>query len=141
MKTEVIFSRKTDEWETPQEFFEKLDSEFNFEIDVCATSENSKCSSFIGKDDDGLSLEWQGHRCWMNPPYSQVAKWMKKAHEESQKGSTVVCLVPARTDTKWFHDFVIGKAEVRFIKGRLRFGSSQYNATFPNMLVIYRPGN
>lgn len=136
MDTALHFSSKTIYWETPIEFFKELDKEFNFKVDVCATKENAKCPIFFSEEDDGLSKEWTGV-CWMNPPYGrEIKKWVKKASES--KKATVVCLLPARTDTKWFHDYILGKAEIRFIKGRLKFGGSPNSAPFPNMIVIFK---
>lgn len=133
----VLFSSKSENWETPPQLFQALDAEFHFELDVCALPENAKCSRYYTTDDDGLSQPWNG-TCWCNPPYGRsVSAWVKKAAESE---TTVVMLLPARTDTKWFHEYIYGKAEVRFIKGRLKFGGSKYNAPFPSMVVIFRGG-
>lgn len=133
----ALFSSKTDLWETPKDFFEKLNNEFNFELDVCALPQNAKCKKYFTPEMDGLKQRWKGV-CWMNPPYGRkIGIWIKKAYEESLKGSTIVCLLPSRTDTKWFHEYIYNKAEIRFVKGRLRFGSSKENAPFPNMVVIF----
>lgn len=148
MNKEVMFSSEKDDWETPQEFFEKLNKEFGFTLDVCANNTNTKCEKWFGYAyvrnegnavfTDGLTQSWQGEVCWMNPPYGkEIGKWVKKAYEESQKGCTVVCLLPARTDTRWFHEYILGKAEIRFIKGRLKFGGSKNSAPFPSMIVIF----
>ncbi len=135
MINNALFSSTTDMWETPKDLFDKLDEEFEFQTDVCAIKQNAKCKRFYTPEQNGLKQIWTGV-CWCNPPYgSGIEKWMKKAYESS---ATVVCLVPARTDTKWFHDFVLGKAEIRFIRGRLKFGNSKNSAPFPSMLVIYR---
>jgi len=135
VKTEALFSHKTDMWETPEYFFRALDAEFHFTCDVCATKENAKCDSYFTPEQDGLKQEWTGV-CWCNPPYGkEIAKWMQKAYESD---ATVVCLVHARTDTKWFHDWVLGKAEIRFVKGRLKFGKSKAGAPFPSLVAIYR---
>ena len=134
-KMRVHFSSQTIYWETPKEFFEKLNTEFCFTLDVCATKQNAKCAKFFSEEDNGLSREWVG-TCWMNPPYGrEIGKWVKKAHDAN---TTVVCLLPARTDTKWFHDYILGKAEIRFIKGRLKFGGSKSSAPFPSMLAIFK---
>src|SRR3990167_10382521 len=110
----VHFSSKTDEWETPQAFFDELNKEFNFTTDVCATTENAKCFFYYDKEKDGLSQNWDDLRCWMNPPYGrEIGKWVKKASEA--RGGVVVCLLPARTDTKWFHDYIYNKAEIRLL--------------------------
>ena len=139
MNTDVMFSSATDLWETPQDFFDKLDAEFGFTTDVCAVPENAKCDCYFTPEVDGLSIAWAG-RCWMNPPYGRkIGKWVKKAHDEVERGvPLVVCLLPARTDTKWFHDYIYGKAEIRFIRGRLKFGGSKNSAPFPSMIVIFR---
>lgn len=138
MNMAVHYSSKTHLWETPQEFFDALHREFNFELDVCAISENAKCSRFFSPTDDGLKQPWRGV-CWMNPPYGrEIQHWVRKAYESSLQGATVVCLLPARTDTRWWHDFC-GKAETRFVKGRLKFGGVKDNAPFPNAVVIFRP--
>ncbi len=133
----VHFSSKTDLWATPQSFFDELDEEFCFEWDVCASVGNAKCHNYYDKNINGLEQEWSGV-CWMNPPYGREIKaWMKKAYESSLNGVTVVCLVPSRTDTFWWHDYA-AKGEVRFIKGRLKFGESKNNAPFPSAVVIFR---
>lgn len=132
----VHFSSATDLWETPQDFFDKLNLKFNFETDVCATQENAKCAKFFTKQDDGLKQDWRGV-CWMNPPYGrQIGKWMKKAYEQSKNGATIVCLVPARTDTAWWHDYA-AKGDVEFIRGRLKFGGHKNSAPFPSAVVVF----
>ena len=139
MNKEVMFSSKTDLWETPQDFFEKLDREFGFELDVCALPENAKCSRYFSPMDDGLEQDWTGV-CWCNPPYGrEIEKWVKKDYISAIEGATVVMLLPARTDTRWFHDWIYGKTEIRFIRGRLKFGGAEYSAPFPNMVVVFRP--
>lgn len=133
----VHYSSEKVEWETPQAFFDELDLEFGFDLDVCALPENAKCDRFFTPEDDGLSQEWCGV-CWMNPPYGRViGDWMRKAYESSRQGATVVCLVPARTDTRWWHDYAM-KGEIRFIKGRLKFGGAATSAPFPNAVVVFR---
>lgn len=135
MNNDLFFSSKSEEWATPQDFFEQIDKEFHFNLDACATAENAKCDKYYTKEQDGLSQEWNGI-VWCNPPYGRsIGMWVKKAYESK---ATVVLLVPARTDTKWFHDYVLGKAEVRFVKGRLKFGGCKNPAPFPSMLVVYR---
>lgn len=135
MNTELMFSSKTDMWATPQWFFDELDKEFHFTLDACAVNENAKCERFFSPEDDGLSQEWTG-TVWCNPPYGRtVSQWVKKAAESK---ATIVMLLPARTDTKWFHDYIYQKAEVRFIKGRLKFGGCDNSAPFPSMVVIFR---
>ena len=138
MNTALMFSSATSLWETPQGFFDMLNMEFGFTLDVCATVENAKCPAYFSPNDDGLSKAWSGV-CWMNPPYGrEVGKWVKKAYEESKKGVTVVGLLPARTDTRWFHEFIHGKAEVRFLRGRLKFGGCKNSAPFPSIVVVWR---
>lgn len=135
MNTDVMFSSKTDMWETPEAFFRALDAEFHFTLDVCAVPENAKCRVFYTPEQDGLAQKWEGC-CWCNPPYGrEIGKWVKKAAEAE---CTVVMLLPARTDTAWFHDYVYGKAEIRFVRGRLKFGGSKNSAPFPNLVAIFR---
>jgi phage N-6-adenine-methyltransferase len=132
----VHYSSNTDLWSTPQDLFLQLDSVFNFTVDVCATHENAKCSEFFTKEQDGLSKEWVGN-VWMNPPYGrEIGKWVKKAYESSLNNAVVVCLLPARTDTKWFHEYCV-KGSVYFIKGRLKFGGVKTPAPFPSMVVVF----
>lgn len=135
MNTGTMFSRKTDLWETPQDFFNKLNEEFHFTLDVCATAENAKCEKYYTKAQDGLRMPWSG-TVWCNPPYGRkIGEWVQKAAESN---CTVVMLLPARTDTRWFHDYIYGKAEIRFVKGRLKFGGSCNSAPFPSMVVVFR---
>lgn len=138
-----MFSNKSDEWSTPQTLYNKLDAEFHFNLDPCANEENHKCENYYSKSDDGLIREWGGYRVFCNPPYSGIKEWCEKAYNEVSYGDCelVVMLVPARTDTKWFHEWCYGKAEIRFIKGRLKFGGATNNAPFPSILVIYRNNN
>ena len=135
---EVMFSSKTDEWSTPQDFFDKLNDEFRFDLDPCADESNHKCERYFSKAEDGLSRNWGGNRVFCNPPYGrEIGKWVRKSYAESLKPNTlVVMLIPARTDTKWFHEWIYGKAEIRFIRGRLKFGGAN-SAPFPSMVVIY----
>ena len=134
---DVHFSSKTDLWYTPQDFFKKYDDVYKFETDVCATDDNTKCTKYYTEETDGLSQKWEGV-CWMNPPYGRtISKWMKKAYESSLEGATVVCLVPARTDTNWWHDYAM-KGEIEFIKGRLKFGGSKNSAPFPSAVVVFK---
>lgn len=138
MKTEVLFSSATDEWETPQDLFDDLNREFHFTLDACATAQNAKCKRYYTKSEDGLEMPWDGV-VWCNPPYGRtVGKWVKKAYDAAKDGAVVVMLLPARTDTRWFHDYIYEKAEVRFLRGRLRFGGSATDAPFPNMVVIFK---
>ena len=138
-RNRAVFSSIHQEWRTPQTLFDRLNSEFRFTIDVCASPENAKCKRYFTKEDDALSRDW-GSRCWMNPPYGPDLKhWMKKAFGESRRGALVVCLVPARTDTKWFHEYALRASEIRFIQGRIRFGEGKGRATFPSIVVVFRP--
>ena len=140
MNTNGIFSSQTDEWATPQWLFDELNAEFHFDLDPCATDENHKCAEYFTKETDGLQKNWGGRSVYCNPPYGrQIGKWVEKSYREAQKQNTsVVLLLPARTDTKWFHDYIYNKAEVRFIKGRVRFGDGKGNAPFPSMVVVMR---
>ena len=139
MNTEVMFSSKTDLWETPQEFFDELDREFHFDLDVCALPENAKCARYYTPEQDGLSQPWEGV-VWCNPPYGRgIGDWVKKAVQSALEGATVVMLLLARTDTRWFHRWIYRRAEVRFLPGRLKFGGSKNSAPFPSMVVVFRP--
>ena len=132
----ALLSSNTCEWETPQLFFDALNAEYHFDVDVCATANNAKCERYYTKEQDGLSQQWKGV-CWMNPPHGrEIGKWMRKAYESSLYGATVVCLVPARTDTAWWHDYAM-KGEVEFVRGRLKFGGSKANAPFPSAIVTF----
>jgi phage N-6-adenine-methyltransferase len=134
----VHFSSATDLWATPQAFFDGVAGEFVFETDVCALPENAKCARYFTPEQDGLAQQWNGV-CWMNPPYGRaIGAWVKKAFESAQKGATIVCLLPARTDTAWWHDFAM-KGEIRFLRGRLKFGGQKNSTPFPSALVIFRP--
>jgi site-specific DNA-methyltransferase (adenine-specific) len=139
MNTEVMFSSKIDTWETPQDFFDMVNKEFNFELDVCATDYSFKCNQYFTPEIDGLVQDWNV-TSWMNPPYGRgIGIWIEKAVKEVEKhNSTVVALLPARTDTKWFQDNIYGKYEIRFIRGRLKFGGAENSAPFPSMLVIFK---
>jgi site-specific DNA-methyltransferase (adenine-specific) len=159
MNSAVMFARATDEWETPQAFFDELHAEFDFALDVAATHENRKTSLYCGPGSmggcaDALSVHWawitdSGRlgACWMNPPYSRCREFIGKAAQEARMGATVVCLVPSRTDTRWWHEHVYDAAarsyrpgvEVRYVKGRLKFGASKNSAPFPSVLIIFRP--
>jgi phage N-6-adenine-methyltransferase len=133
----VHFSSKTDLWATPQAFFDKYNEIYSFETDVCASTENAKCLTFYTKEQDGLKQKWIG-KCWMNPPYGREIKaWVKKAYESSLEGATVVCLLPARTDTAWWHDYCV-KGNIEFIRGRLKFGGSKNSAPFPSAIVVFK---
>ena len=138
-KLAVCFSSRSDEWPTPPSLFVSLDSEFHFTLDPCSTHDNAKCRLHFTREEDGLKQHWGTHRVFMNPPYGrEIGAWMQKAVVSARHGATVVCLVPARTDTEWWHDFAL-RGEIRFLKGRLKFGDAVNSAPFPSALVIFRP--
>lgn len=139
----ALMTSEFQDWETPKDLFNELDQEFNFTLDPCATKETAKCKKYYTKETDGLKQSWQGEIVFMNPPYgSEIKNWIKKAYDEwKMGGATVVCLIPARTDTKYFHDYIYHKAQLRFIKGRVKFGKHgdfKGGATFPSMIVIFQ---
>lgn len=146
-----LFTSNKSDWETPQDFFDDLDKEFNFTLDVCAKPKNTKCNYYIERD--SLERSWGAYAtsgkyknvCWMNPPYGRhVGSWVEKAYRESLDGATVVCLLPARTDTKWWHNYCM-KGDIRFIKGRIKFVDSDNRtskpqpAPFPSAVVVFKP--
>jgi phage N-6-adenine-methyltransferase len=152
MNNELMFSSKTDQWSTPIDFFNKWDEMFGFTLDVCADSSNTKCSQFFSEEENGLLQHWDGNCCWMNPPYGrEIGKWVKKAFDETRDPDTntlVVALLPARTDTKYFHDYIwdedagnFGRpkegVQVHFVKGRIKFGDASSGAPFPSMVVVF----
>lgn len=134
-----MFSSKKDDWTTPPEFFQQLDNEFHFTLDAASSEENHLCKNYFTIETDGLSQNWGGHKVFCNPPYGrQIGKWVQKAWEEAKKpNTTIVMLLPARTDTKWFHNYIYHQAKIRFIKGRLKFGGAKNSAPFPSMVVIW----
>lgn len=139
MITSGLFTSNTPEWETPQDFFDTLDEEFRFDLDIAANDDNHKCVRYYTKEMDGLAnkANWGGH-VWCNPPYGrEIGKWVKAC---SEYAGLSVMLLPARTDTRWFHDYIYTnpRSEIRFIKGRLKFGESKNSAPFPSMVVIFR---
>jgi site-specific DNA-methyltransferase (adenine-specific) len=144
----VHFSSENKEWETPDSVFKPLQKEFDIVLDTCATSENKKTNVYIDRKSNGLKANWfevsslLGGSCWMNPPYGRgIEQWVQKASQERDKGATVVALLPARTDTNWFHNFIHEKegVEVRFLKGRIKFVDAESSAPFPSMIVIFTP--
>lgn len=140
MNTPVMFSSATDQWATPQAFFDTLDAIYHFDLDVCADAQNAKCWRFFSEQDNGLYQPWAPNRCWMNPPYGrEIRRWVQKAYEESLQGATVVCLLPARTDTGWWHEYIQPHAEVTFVRGRLKFGDAKNGAPFPSAVAVFRP--
>lgn len=138
----TLYSSRTDEWPTPRSFFAELNAEFEFTLDPCASAKNTTCPTFFTKEQDGLKQDWKRHRVFCNPPYGKTMReWARKCYEASQRGALVVLLAHARTDTRWFHDWVYGKAhEIRFVRGRLKFGDGTQSAPFPSMVAVYRPG-
>lgn len=143
MVTKGWFTSTTDKWATPTDFFNLLDKEFHFDLDPCADETNHKCEKYFSVAEDGLKQNWNGYRVFCNPPYGKDSiHWIKKAYETNRDhGTLIVMLLPARTDTKWFHDYILGKAEIRFIRGRLKYNDGKQNAPFPSMVVIYREGS
>ena len=136
----ALFSSSTDEWATPQYLFDSLNKEFEFTLDPCALPSNAKCKRYFTPQDNGLLQDWEGETVFCNPPYGKaIANWVRKCSEESKKPNTIIVgLIPARTDTRYFHDYIYGKAkEIRFIKGRLKFGGAKTSAPFPSMIVIF----
>lgn len=135
----IHFSSATDQWATPQDTFDKLNKIFNFETDVCADQYNTKCENFYTESDNGLLQEWRGV-CWMNPPYGRgIGDWLKKAYDScKENNATVVCLIPARTDTRWWHDYCV-HGEAFLLKGRLKFGDAKNCAPFPSAIIVFRP--
>lgn len=140
-KLAPLWSSRQTEWETPPGFFKALDAEFQFTLDAAATSKNTKCCHFISPEQDALSRSWgePGDRVWLNPPYGRnIGKWIEKAYRESTRGVTVVALVPARTDTAWWHSFAMCAAEIRFVWGRLTFVGAKSSAPFPSVVLVFR---
>jgi site-specific DNA-methyltransferase (adenine-specific) len=130
----------TPEWATPQDFYDALDREFGFTLDVAASADNAKCDRYFTEAEDGLSQEWAPAVCWMNPPYGRTIEyWVAKAAIEAARGATVVGLVPSRTDTRWWHSWVMPMAEIRYVKGRIRFSGHAKDAPFPSAIVVWRP--
>ena len=139
----TLYSSRSEEWPTPRSFFAELDQEFDFTLDPCATSRNATCELYFTKKQNGLEQDWSRHRVFCNPPYGrEMRAWAYKCFEASRRGALVVLLAHARTDTRWFHDWVYGKAaEIRFVRGRLKFGDGTQSAPFPSLVAIYRPSN
>ena len=135
-----MMSSNSNEWATPIKFFEELNKEFKFTLDPCATKENAKCEKYFTKEDDGLTKNWSGERVFCNPPYGrEIPYWVKKCYEENKLNNTfIVMLIPARTDTSYFHDYIYNKQEIRFIRGRLKFNDGKNPAPFPSMIVIFK---
>ena len=139
MLNDCLFSSASAEWETPQNLFDELNEQYHFTLDPCSTDENAKCEKHYTKKQNGLKQDWTGETVFCNPPYGrEISGWVKKCYEHFMGGGTAVMLIPARTDTKWFHEYVYGKAEITFLRGRLHFNNSKWNAPFPSMIVTFR---
>lgn len=139
MVSKTLYQSQSVEWSTPEWLFDDLNSKFHFTLDPCCTHENAKCEKHYTKDEDGLAQSWEGERVLCNPPYGkEISKWMRKCAESGAE--LVMALCPARVDTAWFHDWVYKKADILFIRGRLKFGNSIHSAPFPSMICIYRRG-
>lgn len=147
MVDKALFSSDSDEWATPQDLYDKLNAEFEFTLDPCATPENAKCKRFFTKEDDGLKQTWKDETVFVNPPYSNISEWVRKCRDESVVSvPPVVLLIPSRTDTKYFHGYIWDLernqprdgVETRFLKGRLKFGNSKNSAPFPSVVVVFR---
>ena len=136
-----LFSSATGEWETPQDVFDELDREFGgFDLDPCATPENAKCVNYYTKESDGLTQHWFG-KVFVNPPYGRyIVRWVRRASQAVATGEAclVVMLLPSRTDTAWWQDYVMKADEIRFIRGRLKFGGATNSAPFPSAIIIWR---
>ncbi len=134
----IVFSSKSDEWITPDYFYNDLNSRFLFDLDPCSTSENHKCDYYFTKNDNGLLRSWKNHRVFCNPPYSDIKRWVEKCFNEHFFYNTdIVLLIPSRTDTNFFHSYIYGYADIFFIKGRLKFSNSKNNCPFPVMLAKF----
>ena len=140
---QTMFSSKSQEWETPQGLYDYLNLEYMFTLDPCSTKENTKCEKFFTVEDDGLNKSWEGEKVFMNPPYGRdIKKWVKKAYEEGQKPKTiVVCLIPSRTDTKYWHEYCMKAWKIHFVKGRLKFTNNNVgnnSAPFPSAVIVFK---
>ena len=140
MNTKLMFSSNDETWATPQDFFDKLNDEFHFTLDPCCSKQTAKCEKYYTIVENGLIQDWSGETVFCNPPYGrEIYDWVKKCSLEAKKDdTTVVMLIPARTDTRYFHEFIYNKSEIRFIKGRLKFGNAKNSAPFPSMVVVFR---
>jgi len=140
----VHFSSEDQTWTTPQEFYDKLNEEFNFSLEPCCSKESAKCEKFFTEEDDGLKQDLSNDVVFMNSPYGrEIPQWIEKAHNEYLKGATVVCLIPSRTDTRYWHNWIFplyyeNKIEIRFLKGRLKFGNAKTSAPFPSVVIVYK---
>jgi len=139
-RKDLMFSSEKQDWATPQSFYDKVSSELGpFTLDACAIADNAKCSTFFSPEEDGLTMSWEGYNVFVNPPYGKgIDKWIEKAYKESQKKRTrVVMLIPARPDTKYWHNYVMNAHEIHFVKGRLKFGGCQNAAPFPSAVIVF----
>ena len=137
--SKLMFSSENEVWATPQDFYDKLHAEFNFTLDPCTNGENAKCPTYFTAEDDGLAQDWAPHTVFMNPPYGRkINDWLEKAYQESLKGATVVALIPARTETRYWHDYCMQADEIRLVKGRLKFGGAKHNAPSPSAVIVFR---
>ena len=138
----ALFESSREDWETPQDLFDKLNREFGFTLDPCAMPETAKCAKYYTPTDDGLARDWTGEVVFCNPPYGRKQDaWIRKCAEHSANGGVAVLLLPVRTDTARFHDLILGKAEIRFLRGRLKFSGAKTNAPFPSMIVVFHNNN
>ena len=137
----ALYSSRTEEWATPRDLFAALNREFGFSLDPCATAQNATCARFYTKEEDGLRQDWANHRVFCNPPYGRaIGAWVRKCCEAARAGATVVLLIPSRTDTRYFHEWIYGVAdELRFVRGRLRYGDGKQSSPFPSLIAVYRP--
>lgn len=140
MVATALFTSGSNEWATPNDFYALLDAEFHFTLDPCATADNAKCLIYYTAEDNGLVQDWQG-TVYVNPPYGDIVVWVGKSYAAAMMGATVVMLIPSRTDTRYWHTFVMKAAEVRFVRGRLKFGGAKNSAPFPSAVVVFRPGH
>ncbi len=137
----MVLSSATDDWATPQDLFDYYNAIYNFDLDVCASDENAKCGRYFTEDINGLMQPWAPSKCWMNPPYGKaIGEWVRKAWEESRQGALVVCLLPARVDTRWWHTHA-RQGRIEFLKGRLKFGNAENGAPFPSAVVTFMPAD
>lgn len=135
-----LYTSARSDWETPAQLFTELDAEFHFDVDLCADDHNAKVKTALKVHDlwSALAHQWHGTG-WLNPPYGrQIGRWVAKAYESAQQGATVVCLLPSRTDTAWWHDYMMKADEIHFIRGRLKFSGAKWNAPFPSAIVVFR---
>lgn len=135
----TLFSSEYQDWTTPDELFRVLDGEFHFTLDACATPDNARCPRYFTPVDDGLVQDWGNEVVWCNPPYGNTRSWLAKARYSSQRGALVVLLIAARTDNRAWHEYAMTASEIRFLRGRLRFGEAKHHAPFPSAIVIFRP--